>query len=227
MSARRTVSFSGMSLYENCPSAYERRYITNEQLPPRPPNAKSERGTKAHSDVEKYLNGDLCEVPAVAWRYKKLLEALRDCREVTSEREFGCTEQWEEVPFDDPDAMVRGKLDADYEHEDVIHVFEWKTGKWYAEHARQRSLYSTAALTLYPHLNDVHIQTVYFDLGKIESQDLSRTYVKAHQRVWQQRADAVQPPQVYPQTPNWKCKGKTKWCDYHVKNGGTCNGKET
>lgn len=227
MSDRLTASFSGMMLYRDCPSAYKRRYIDREQLPTGPVNEKMQRGLDVHAGVEDFLNDEPCQLPDSAMSFEGLLKALRKDRDVKSECKFALTEDWDMVPFSDPTAMVRGVLDGIYAHEDVVHVFEWKTGKWYDDHAKQRSLYALAGLAMYPELDEVHVQTVYFDLGKIEAMDLHRDYMAAHQRIWKQRADEVQPPQDYPQTPNWKCKQKTKWCDYHVKNGGTCNGKPT
>ena len=227
MSDRITVSFSGMGLYQGCPSAFKRRYIDKEVLPERPVPLAMARGTHIHAGVEDYLNGDPVQIPDAAMSFEGLLEALKTERHCMSEVKFGLTEDWDIVPFDDTTAMVRGVLDGAYEHEGVAHVFEWKTGKWYDEHAKQRSLYALAGLALFPFCDRVVVQTVYFDLAKVEELELERKYMAAHQRIWKQRADEVQPPQGYKQTPNWKCKQKRKWCDYHVKNGGTCDGQPT
>ena len=227
MTDRMTVSFSGMQLYEGCPSAFERRYILKEELPKGKPHPAMARGLTIHEGVENYLGGAECQIPDEAVSFEGLLESLRDERDVKCECKFALTEDWEVVPFTDPRAMVRGVLDGLYAHEGVVHVWEWKTGRWYAEHALQRSLYALAGLALYPYCNDVIVQTVYFDQAKMEALEVNRDYTAAHKRVWKQRADAPQPPQVYKQTPNWKCNKAKKYCDYHVKSGGTCNGKAT
>lgn len=225
MRDRLAASFSGMMLYEGCPSAYKRRYIDKEVLPEVAPHKALLRGLEVHSGVDNFLSGDDCGVPGPARSFQSMMETLRGERDVRCELKFALSEDWQVLGFDDIDVMIRGVLDGIYEHECVIHVMEWKTGKWYAEHEKQRSLYALAGLALYPELDDVLVQTVYFDLSRVEFLELNRKYSPAHQRVWKGRADGVQPPQEYPQTPNWKCTGKKKWCDYHLSKGGTCNGR--
>lgn len=220
------VSFSGMELYNSCPSAFNRRYILKEEVvgADAAPSAAAARGSRVHRDIELFLRG-LGELPDEAMGFEGLFNALLEERQgVEPECHFAFDRDWEECDFADKEtAKVRGILDICYPHDDMAYVIELKTGKLYEEHARQRSLYGLAGLIKYPECYAVTCQTIYLDGALVKPLVIQQDQRKSYQWVWDRLINKVQPPQPYPQRPSWKCR----FCDYHEKKGGTCNGKST
>ena len=218
------VSFSGMQLYNQCPSAFQRRYVTKEPVPKGEASPAMTRGTRVHEGVESYLLHHTEELPDEAMGFEGLFTEMRDKYDTSPELQWAFDPEWEEVNFTDTDeAMVRGVLDAGYEHEGVAHVIELKTGKMYEEHADQRSLYGLAGALLYPDNETILVETIYLDAGIKHFTEFSMAQLPSLQWIWQRTINGCQPPQPYPQRKSWKCK----WCPYHEDKGGMCNGKTT
>lgn len=219
-----TVSYSGLMLYEQCPSAFNRRYNLKQETKESPPSDAMERGLRVHQEVEAYLEGSFNRVPKEALCFKDLLTAMRDTRNPLSEVKWGLTVDWELTHFDDKnDGMVRGIFDAVYQIDETVMVLEWKTGKIYPDHGKQRSLYGLAGLAMYPDAEWVNVQTVYFDQDDVKELAFSRAQAKPHERLWHNKIQSAVEPQEYPQKPSWKCK----YCNYNAANGGECNGEAT
>lgn len=219
------VSFSGMQLYNTCPSAFQRRYILQEETHgDGKPSDAAARGTRIHRGVELFLRGVEDELPDEALSFEGLFYALRDEREAQPEKQFAFDPEWNEVEFSDKEnAQVRGILDIVYEHEGRCMVMELKTGKKYEEHALQRSLYGLAGALLYPDTDTVTVQTIYLDGAVVDETTFMRGQVDTYKWVWQRYVNKCQPPQPYPQRPSWKCR----FCEYHKDKGGKCNGERS
>jgi CRISPR/Cas system-associated exonuclease Cas4 (RecB family) len=214
------VSYSGMSLYGQCPSAFNRRYNLHEKNPGEgKPSEAMARGTRVHKMCELFLLGEEADIPEEAESFRGLFYALRDEREVHPEATFCFTDDWEATTFGDKaNGKVRGMLDIIYEHEGVCYVFEIKTGKIYEDHAKQRNLYGLAGLLLYPDTHTVRVANLYLDGALEKAVDIPRKRVETWQRYFDAKIDACQPPQEYKATPSWKCR----FCEYNVDHGGTC-----
>jgi CRISPR/Cas system-associated exonuclease Cas4 (RecB family) len=214
------VSYSGMNLYGQCPSAFNRRYILKEETKgDGKPSEAMLRGTRVHRGVEHFLLGKEEDIPEEAESFRGLFYALRDERDATPEQRFCFTDDWGTTTFgDSANGKVRGMLDIAYEHDGTCHVFEIKTGKIYEEHAKQRNLYALAGLLLYPDTHTVRCTLLYLDGALEKSVEISRDKVGSWEYYWDQKIKAVQPPQPYTATPSWKCR----FCEYNVDAGGTC-----
>jgi CRISPR/Cas system-associated exonuclease Cas4 (RecB family) len=214
------VSFSGMNLYGQCPSAFNRRYNLHEKNPGEgEPSEAMLRGTRVHKGVEEFLLGNEDEIPEEAESFRGLFYALRDERDATPEQKFCFTDDWGTTTFgDSKNGKVRGMLDIAYEHDGTVHVFEIKTGKIYEEHAKQRNLYSLAGLLLYPGTHTVRSTLLYLDSAIQKSVEIPREKEGSWKYYWDQKIKAVQPPQPYTATPSWRCR----FCEYNVEKGGTC-----
>jgi CRISPR/Cas system-associated exonuclease Cas4 (RecB family) len=218
------VSFSGMNLYGQCPSAFNRRYNLHEkvELPDgvvAKPSEAMLRGTRVHKGVEDFLLDYEDDIPEEAESFRGLFYGIRDERDATPEQQFCFTDDWGTTTFGDKEnGKVRGMLDIAYQHDGTCHVFEIKTGKIYEEHAKQRNLYSLAGLLLYPETHTVRGTLLYLDSAIEKSIEISRDKVDSWKYYWDQKIKSVQPPQPYTATPSWKCK----WCEFNVDNHGTC-----
>ena len=216
------VSYSGMSLYGQCPSAFNRRYNLKEKTPSSDgkPSEAMLRGTRVHKGVENFLLGEADDIPEEAESFRGLFYAIRDERESEPEKRFGFTDDWSETTFGDTQTgSVRGMLDIAYEHDGVAYVFELKTGKIYEDHQKQQNLYSLAGLLLYPEVREVRCSLVYLDGGIEKSVVTPRKREDTWKHYWRKKIVACQPPQEYKATPSWKCR----FCDYNVDKGGTCD----
>jgi hypothetical protein len=215
------VSYSGMSLYQQCPSAFARRYIWKEETlaGEGPPSAAAARGTRVHKGCEYFLLGMEPDIPAEAESFRGLFYALRDERSAIPEERFCFTDDWTLTDFADKEnGKVRGMLDIIYEHDGTCHVFEIKTGKIYDDHSKQRNLYALAGLLLYPDAHTVRCTNLYLDGALQKSVEIMRGQVDSWKYYWDQSINKCQPPQPYKTTPSWKCR----FCPYNEANGGLC-----
>jgi hypothetical protein len=216
------VSFSGMQMYDQCPSSFQRRYILKEEsVGEGTVSDAMKRGSRIHSGCENYLlgNGDL---PVEAKSFTMLFQQLRDEREARPEVKWAFNADWELTKFSDKaTAQVRGILDIIHENDGVCYVTELKTGKKYPEHSLQRSLYGLAGGMLYPDCEVITVQTIYLDSGEVVPTVFHADQIPTYQWTWQRLINKCQPPQQYPQRPSWKCR----FCNFHEDKGGTCNGE--
>jgi CRISPR/Cas system-associated exonuclease Cas4 (RecB family) len=215
------VSFSGMNLYGQCPSAFNRRYNLHEKNPGEgAPSEAMLRGTRVHKGVEDFLLGYEADIPEEAESFRDLFYGIRDDRDAIPEQQFCFTDDWRTTTFGDTEnGKVRGMLDIAYQHDGTAHVFEIKTGKLYEEHSKQRHLYSLAGLLLYPETHTVRGTLLYLDAAIEKSVEIDRDKADSWKYYWDQKIKAVQPPQVYQATPSWKCR----FCEFNVDVGGKCN----
>lgn len=218
------VSFSGISTYVNCPSAFKRKYVTKEpvklkdEVQQRKDAPQKFRGTDIHNSVEDYLLGKKNNIHhEIAVKYSLFCSNLKQ-QGAKPEMEFGFNAKWESVPFEDPTAQIRGKMDCTLDIPQSLNVYEWKTGKEYDTHSDQRNLYGLAGLILHPHHEKVIVTTVYFDLGINRPTTYSRNELSSYKWVWERKINKTKPPQPYPMRPSWKCRN----CDFSKKNGGKC-----
>ena len=151
--------------------------------------------------------------------YNELALEIR-AREGFAEIAFAYNQEWKPVTFEDPTAIVRGFLDAGWSTPEVTIIKEWKTGKVYDSHASQRSLYSLVGLLMYPEVDRTEVHTVYLDQPKEKDHVLkvSQKELLAYTWKWGRKINRVQPPQIYPMRPSWKCR----FCVYSKKQGGKC-----
>lgn len=209
-----------MELYNSCPSAFQRRYITKESTAhvKEGTSPAAARGTRVHKGVENYLIG-AAELPEEAMAFETMFEKIRDERNPLPEEQFCYDEDWVRVPFTNKErGRVRGILDIVYEHEGMVYVQELKTGKLYDEHAKQRSLYGLAGLLMFPGASAVTVQTIYLDPAIVKPLVIERGQIDSYKYMWERNVNKVQPPQDYPARKNWKCA----YCPYNADVGGKC-----
>jgi len=214
------VSYSGITMYNNCPSSFKRKYILGEAqgAPATRETAPAMfRGTDLHEAVESLLKGEINQLPKEIGMYNDFCVGLRT-QGALPEVEFAFNEEWELVDFDDPTARIRGFLDAKLCTEEQLIVYEWKTGKVYDEHVFQRNLYGLAALLMHPEHKKVRVITTYLDQKMNKETTYTSDMVKSYKWMWDRSINKTQPPQPYPMRPGWKCR----WCSFSKRSGGKC-----
>jgi len=214
-----TSSYSGIMMYENCPSSYKRRYVTKEAVPVGEidPSSPRGRGLRLHNEIENYLNGEQ-SLSHEMLRFREFLDALLE-HDTQPEVQWSFDREWNEVPFEDKEnGMLRGILDCITRRSHVVEVYEWKTGREYPDHASQRVLYGLAALLLHPGVDKCIVTTLYLDSGNKPLTELTRDQMMSYKWIWERKVNQCQPPQPYHMRPNWKCK----FCDFSRRNGGKC-----
>ena len=214
------VSYSGIEMYNTCPSSFDRKYNKQEPVmhPPTPETAPAMfRGTKLHGAIEDLLNEKRNDLPKELSKYTQFCIGLRT-QGAVAECDFAFNAEWESVDFEDPTAEVRGFMDCKLVTENDFVIYEWKTGKKYYSHANQRSLYGLAGLILHPEHQKVRVITTYLDQGENDQVVYHAEMLSTYKWVWSRYINKTKPPQPYPMRPTWKCK----FCNYSKRSGGKC-----
>jgi hypothetical protein len=213
------LSYSGYTTYLNCPSAFQRKYITKEEgggKPTRETAPAMFRGTDMHNAIEDLILGKREVLPKELSNYQGFVCGLRDMG-AQPELAFAFNAKWEMVDFEAEEAEIRGFLDVYLAAEQLI-VYEWKTGKEYDDHVTQRNLYGLAALLMNTDYETVRVITTYLDQGYNRETTYHRPMLTTYKWVWGKNINKVKPPQPYPMRPSWKCRN----CQFSKNKGGKC-----
>lgn len=213
------VSYSGIQLYNQCPAAFRYKYILKIKGPePTPETAPALfRGKRLHQEIEDLLTGKRMTLSEDISFYQGFFESMRE-QGALPEEKYAYTADWKRCEFDADEAMIRGILDAIYLDGDHLHVWEFKSGKIYAEHEKQRALYALFGMLAYPQAKVCRVTNIYLDQRKNAVSEYSSDMVPSYQWVWERSVNKTQPPQPYPEQPSWRCK----FCPYSNKVGGRC-----
>lgn len=212
MAYDKPISYSGMSLYEECPWKFHSSYVLGIK---EPGNKYSERGLMLHDLLEKYFKGTSYPTGEKCLaKWHDYMKSLKD-RGLRAEGEVAVFKDWQRAEFDDPNAWFRGKIDGDIEPEDEI--YDWKSGKIYDTHVTQGKAYAALRVTKTPKTTvrfvylDIphHVQEWTYSLGEI--QDF--------------RGDFDEKIQIIRMDEEWKPRPSDKschWCKLSWRNGGSC-----
>lgn len=210
-------SYTQFSTFNKCPAKFKYKYLDKLRIP-KPPAPAAARGLEVHKSIEEYLRKEKDTVHEAVAFYGTFLTALRDAP-IKIEAPFGLDEKFEYVPYDDPNAVIRGFIDCYLEDDESLHVYEWKTGKFYPEHEDQRLLYAIAALQMAPKQEAVEVMGVYLD----QKANAQRTYYRAvldgYIHFFKLELDKVRGATEFPPQPNYLCR----FCEYSsMANKGPC-----
>jgi RecB family exonuclease len=170
MTTINTWSFSGLLDYEECPLRARFRYI--DKIPTEAHPA-AERGTKIHDEAEKFVKGEIDDLPKSLSKFGPEFYEWRDAYSegtVIAEEQWGLTRDCEPCGFFDDNVWWRGLLDLLVLHKDEgrMDILDHKTGKEYpVKHLQQGQLYTFVAFLMFPDYEIANAQMVYLDLGKM------------------------------------------------------------
>lgn len=222
----RALSYSGLQLFNSCPSAFERRYILNEEGGPPATEETAPamfRGTRIHNGIEAYLLGQ-GELPKEADSYRNFFDGIKGHTMLRPEMPWAYDKDWVPCDFDSKEGAIRGVMDATLYDTDanVVYVFEYKTGKRYPDHVEQLNLYGMAALLAYPAAEEAYCTTIYIDQQQNLDIKLESKLLPSYKWLWERRIARTKGPggrpRLYPKRPSWRCRT----CRYNAENGGKC-----
>ena len=215
----KPISYSGKSLYDQCPRKWHSAYILGQREPPHP---KAERGVQYHAILEDFFNGKIAypvadKVLAPWTAYMTHLFALGAEYMGRAEGEIACDEEWQPMAFDDPSAYARGKKDYDYRvpQEDVLHLKDWKTGRIYDDHVKQGQFYAAIS----PPAELVIPEFVYLDHPLVtKSWEYDRAEVQEIRKELADQIAIIRHDEKWSPTPGDHCR----WCKKNWRFGGDC-----
>ena len=105
MNYSKPLSYSGLSLWKQCPRRWAHQYVEGNREPPGP---AARRGTMLHEKLEDYFRGSpypLGDSTLAPWA--KYMEALLG-QALEPECKLAVLDDWTPTDFDDPKALARG-----------------------------------------------------------------------------------------------------------------------
>ena len=107
-----TVSYSGLMMYENCPSSFQRKYVTKEEICHEyEPSKQSMRGSRIHNGIDAYLKDYDLALPEEVKKHERLIAQLKEDG-AESEKRFAFNEEWVGCGFTCETARIRGVIDV-------------------------------------------------------------------------------------------------------------------
>lgn len=221
---KRSWSFSALLDYETCPF----RIAMKEQRAPRPEVDESSplvRGIKVHDMAEKFVKGELDELPHELRKFREDFERERELYaegKVIAEDDWGYDEEWN--PCGWSEAWLRMKLDLmEFVSDDFAKVTDYKTGKRFGnevKHTQQGQLYMIGSFLRYPELESIDVHFRYLDEGKDTNKVYQRNQLQRYLERFQKRAERMCTDEVLKAKPT---RGNCRFCDYGVNKGtGAC-----
>lgn len=207
----KPISYSGMSLYKQCPKKWHNVYILGNR---EPSGKAAERGTMLHDLLEKFFQGIgpyPTGEPCLA-KWEPYMSALK-ARGLVAEGEVAVNEAWQRAEYGDPSAWFRGKIDGEVVNE----IYDWKSGKIYDSHVNQGKAYS--ALSASDDEQKV-VRFVYLDIPHhVEEWTYSRGQIQDIKGGIDQDIQIIRLDEEWLPTPSQKECG---WCKLSWRNGGAC-----
>lgn len=224
-------SHSRAAVFESCQKHAEIKFLKRIPEPERPlPPGKTEhandRGTRVHEGCEKYVRGDIADIPKEARTFSVELSALRDLYPkgvVSLEGDWGFDRAWE--PCDYRAAWLRMKLDAAvWLNAQEAVAIDYKTGRRSGnefKHGEQTQLYALGMFLRYPDLEEVHTELWYLDQDELTLRTYTRGRALMFKKEWDRRGNAITTTTEFKANPN---KFSCRYCPYGMPEKGFENG---
>ena len=210
----KTWSYTSWSNWKECPAKAKYQHIDKI---PQPKSFALEKGIMWHSELEEFLLDKRTEVPSAGYKFIPDLFRIKELGAIP-EAEWGVTRDWSPVFWNNRNICGRAKVDVWYVNENgVLTVIDFKTGKEYASHAFQASLYAVVG-NLHLEIDKVQTQMWYLETGNVTYADWSREKLLEELAVWKERIDHMLSDEKLEPTPS---REACRWCPF--KNGNPCN----
>jgi len=209
----KAISHSGKKLFKQCPKRWYHTYILGEREPSGP---AALRGTMLHDKLEQFfIRGTGYPDDNTLRPWRRVMEALT-LYNPTPEAAMAVDKDWNPVDFDSPDAFYRGRADLSFVRDGELHIFDWKTGRKYADHPDQGLSY----VAMSPEYPRTHTAFFYLDspLDVVEHQ-YSPTEREDHIAELIQEITTIREATEHPPTAGEGCK----WCALSWRRGGSCH----
>jgi hypothetical protein len=208
-------SLSALGVFEKCQLQYRFRYI--DKLLSQRGEAAS-RGVEKHKIFEDVMTGARPALPMEFSYYEGYIKELK-AQQIFPEHKVALTRDWQPTTWED--GWFRGILDVKVlKSESEAGVVDWKTGKIYADHDDQKSIYSLATFAEHPAVQRVRAVHVYIDLGQQREKVYDRSEMHGMRSKWESRVTFLErtDPQDMIPSPGYHCR----YCPYSAKAGGPC-----
>ena len=209
-------SFSSWSNFDECPYKV---YLSKIEKRPDPSGPAAERGSRIHTDIEDFIQGerdDLCK--EASKHFKDMIVTLRDDYTngtVEIEGDWGFDRNWEPADWTAPNVWARIKLDAiKHESETSAWIIDWKSGRKFGnelKHAKQLQLYVVAAFMKYPNLEYAKGEMIYLDQNDRLTSEYSREEAMAFIDTWNHRGYSMTSATDFPPKPSFNA---CRWCPH-------------
>lgn len=213
-------SYSAWACMKSCALKYYYAYIRGERGPPVPAMA---RGIEIHRLAEYFLQRKINGLPYELKKLKPEYLALQRAKPIV-EQFWGVSEKWKPKGRDSWCVMKMDAALAPTRKEPRLWIQDLKTGREYASHEDQGSLYASIGLAMYPDLEGVDVEFWYADQPV---DDNTRTFrfklidVKDAVEHWRKEgADIMEPKKIYYPSPT---EDACKWCHLRSDKGGPCD----
>lgn len=208
----KPLSYSGLSLYKQCPARWAEQYINGNREPSGP---AAQRGTMLHEQLEAFFKGGQWPIePGALMPWYGLMRSLRHHSPVP-EQALAVTAGWNPVGFDDPNAYFRGKIDLSYTDDGVPVIVDFKSGRVYDSHEDQGMAY----VALSPDADEYRVRFIYLDnYPTIREWVISGAARVEYVAKLREQIEEVRSAEEYPPTPGDHCR----WCALSWRRGGTC-----
>jgi hypothetical protein len=207
-------SYSSISTYESCPAKWKYSYIDNL---PYKASAAMERGSRLHSDCEKFLKTASHVLP---WELSKMGPKLQDLKmKGAKSEETWCLDNKWQPDMDNP--WIKAIVDVHwFEGEKVLHVRDFKSGREYPDHRDQLELYALIGLCYFPQVQRAEYGAIYLDTGHVSNEGavIRGDMMEQKISVWHNKAETMMADETFTPRPGGACK----WCDYGASKGGPC-----
>jgi CRISPR/Cas system-associated exonuclease Cas4 (RecB family) len=215
----RAWSYSVVQQHDKCPLAV--RYRKIDRIP-EPDNEHQARGRKIHDELKHLVQtGGFPEGATIPHRdvwFTRLMHL--HAAGAIAEQQLAFNKAWEKVQWYGANVWARIVMDAMLVLPDIIRVHEFKTGKVWPEHEKQKRLYALAALKLNPDHDVVVVGCDYIDLPD-QADDLTKFTRAQELSLEQEFADFAAPllsETIFPAKAGTHCN----WCHFRRSNAGPC-----
>jgi hypothetical protein len=234
-------SFSVYTQYMKCPFSVCLDKIMRVRIQ-EPDNPHFIKGNRTHTIADTFIGGVGAKRPALEETIKCGKETLKvnltavkdqliDLRKkkARTEQEWAFDRQWKPTDWRDwTGAWLRIKTDvcADTKEPPTVEIVDWKTGKPYADHKQQRSLYALGGLQLVQigaladGNKDVKLTArhVYIDTGQSATEEFTMKNLAPLKREWLARIKIMMSDTTFKTKTGRHCG----YCKYAKSKGGPC-----
>lgn len=198
-----------------CPFKKKARYELKVKDEPGP---AAQRGTLIHSQFEEAIvNGS--SLPSEFSLYTDYVNALRTAG-AHSELKIAVDRSWKPCAYDLADAWLIGVVDLWLVTGNRGIGLDWKTGKEYPDHVKQKEFYSCMLADAHPEVEEFVFTNVYLDLGKNAEHKFTRQEIDEVLRPrWANRIAVMERDTDCVPTPSFSCR----YCAASKAKGGPCH----
>lgn len=221
-------SYSRWNVFNKCAARYMYQFLLKLPTPDVP---AMKRGQEIHEKGERYLDGEIKNVPSAYRMFSDEMKAIKKLG-ATSEGSFAFTKTWgPTLPTDWANCWLRIKIDAlvsaprdDGTGYDVT-IIDFKTGRPYSDTKDQAELYAVGAFESFD-LDTVDAEFWYLDSGEVVDYFFDSADYRPLKNKWAARGRDMLAARQFPPTKNsYDCKYCPFRSDGKLANGkpGPCN----